>query len=47
MGARAVRQACGLGRVSGLAIDDAEAYEIRSAIDKLQQTLAGAGIAPR
>jgi dissimilatory sulfite reductase (desulfoviridin) alpha/beta subunit len=30
-----------------LAVDEAEAYEIRSAIDKLQSALAGAGLAPR
>jgi hypothetical protein len=31
----------------GNAADEAEACEIRSAIDKLQQALAGAGVAPR
>lgn len=31
----------------GNAADEAEAQQIRSAIDKLQQALAGAGVAPR
>jgi len=31
----------------GNAVDEAEAYQIRSAVDKLQRALAGAGIAPR
>ncbi|MBR8029918.1 hypothetical protein KDX27_39150 [Burkholderia cenocepacia] len=30
-----------------LAVDEAEAYEIRSAIEKLQGALAEAGLAPR
>lgn len=29
------------------AVDEAEAAEMRSAIEKLQQALAGAGVAPR
>jgi hypothetical protein len=28
------------------ALDDAEAYQIRSAVEKLQTALAGAGVAP-
>ena len=37
----------GWDAMRGNAVDDAEADQIRSAIDKLQQALAGAGVAPR
>jgi hypothetical protein len=37
----------GWTEMRGNAVDDNEAYEIRSALDKLQQALAGAGLAPR
>jgi mono/diheme cytochrome c family protein len=37
----------GWSEMRGNAVDDSEAEQIRSAIDKLQQALAGAGLAPR
>ena len=33
--------------IRGCAVDDAEAYEIRDAISKLQEALAEAGYSPR
>jgi len=37
----------GWDELRGNAADDAEAYQIRSAVEKLQTALAGAGVAPR